>query len=218
MRLLPILIRAQMTVEIKRSIVSVLIRGRQFSLVSGVTGFLTENGRLKMFSTVEDARKFCGDVYWIYPESGYPVDIEFARHWIKESSKPATLEILNKLLDVDAVYMDIHLAYSDYKPEDVPPDLMKEFLRSNEATFSGKRDMVRKLSTLSFQQIGISISREQGWDTEKLIHGWGGEMRNEWTQHELDQLGSELTIEIEFIENTLQKYGSGVPVSVGGNL
>lgn len=195
-----------MTVEIKRSIISVLIRGRQVSLVSGLTGFVTENGRLKTFSTVEDARKFCGDDCRMYPENGYPVDLEFARHWIKDSSKPATLEILNKLNDVYAVYLQIHLAYSDYKPEDVPPDLMKEFSRSHEATFSGKRDALRKLSNLIFQQMAIKMSREQGWDTEKLIHAWGGEMRNEWAQHELDQLGSELAIEIEFIENTLQKH------------
>lgn len=149
-----------MTVEIKRGIFSVLIRGRQVSLVSGSTGFLTENGRLKMFSTVEDARKFCGDDCRMYPENGYPVDLEFARCWIKDSSESATLEILSKLLDVDAVYMEIHLSYSDYKPEDVPPDLMKEFSQSHEATFSGKRDTVRKLSTLIFQQMAIKMSAD----------------------------------------------------------
>jgi hypothetical protein len=180
------------------AIVSVLVQGREIALVSGACGFLTEtDGRLKTFSSVEDAKNHLGSEARIWPDYG-GVDLEFARRWIGGSAKPTSLEVLDKLNDVYAVYMEILLAYSDYK--DVPPDIQKECTRSHQ--------VLPKLSLLMGQQLILRTAREKGWDTEKLVHGWGGEMKNEWTSGELEKLGEELGIAISFIENILAKQSA----------
>lgn len=188
----------------KPRVISVSVGEGRVHLVSGSTGFVTESGRLKTFVTADDAVKFCGGEATVWPEQGRPVNLEFAKQWIRNPSRPTTLEALQKLSEVDSVYVEINLAYSDYKPENIPAELLKEFTRCHEATFSGKRNALAKLANLVVQQDVIAVSNRQGWNTEKLIQGWGGRLTNEWTADEIDQLKNELAIELEFIENVLR--------------
>jgi hypothetical protein len=171
----------------------VLVRGRETVLVSRACGFVTgSDERLRIFSTVDEAKNFCGGESKIWPEYG-SVDLEFAQRWIEDSTKPIALEVLDKLSDVYGVYMEILLAYSDYK--EVPADIQQECEKPHQN--------LSRLTNLVGQQFILKMGREKGWDTEKLIHGWGGEIKNEWTQSELEQMGTELATVVGFIEQQL---------------
>lgn len=185
-------------------VVSVSVCGRGLFLPCGSTGFLTDvDGRLEIFSTIEDARKcLCGNPKTL-PEYG-TVDIDLGRKWLSETSKSTSLEVLEKLGDIDAVHLNILLAYSYAK--DVPFDIEKENLRHRDATFSGKRKVFEKLSNINAREMIFRMSPKYNWDAEKIVQSWGGRVPNEWTQEELYHLGMELAVEIDFIERTLSAF------------
>ena len=109
---------------------------------------------------------------------------------------------------IDGVYLNILLAYSEYRNDDVPIYVKNELKRNHDSTFSGKRDSLSKLCNYLGQQQALKTVIEKGVDTDKILKGWGGEIRNEWTQEELNQMAIELAIVLEFIKNVLDQNGA----------
>lgn len=188
----------------KALILPINIGDEQVSLLIDNSGVLVDDsGHIRIFPTIEDAKQVYGDESQIWPDSG-SVDLAFTKSWISDPKKSAASDVLSRLANVDAVYTNILISYSDFKPEDIPNDIVLELDRCHQETISGKRDPLNRLANLTGQEQILEVACEQGWDTDKLIRGWGGIIQSDWSSDELDQIARELIVEIDFIEKVLQ--------------
>lgn len=186
-----------MTVTTRPTIIPIFVRGQRAFLILGERGFITKpEGPLKTFSTIDDAKRAGGHEFsefsaWPFHEA----DLELARHWAVATIKSTSLDTLSKLASVHDVYTNILITYGEAEP--VPEDIASECVRSH-AAFA----VLKKLTELSMREMLLDL---KDVPPEKLSSNWKDlrELKNEWSSEELEQLSSELAIEVEFIEKKL---------------
>lgn len=187
-----------MTVTMPPTIIPIFVRGQHAFMILGERGFITEpDSSLKTFSTIDDAKRAGGHEFseycaWPFHEA----DLELARHWAGASKKSTSLDTLSKLANVHGVYTHILITYGEAEP--VPEDIASECVRSH-AAFA----VLKKLTELSMREMLLGFMKAV--PPEKLSSNWRElrELKNEWSLEELEQLGSELAIEVAFIEKKL---------------
>lgn len=187
-----------MTVTMPPTILPIFVRGQHAFLILGERGFITKpEGPLKTFSTIDDAKRAGGREFsefsaWPFHEA----DLELARHWAGATIKSTSLDTLSKLANVHGVYTNILITYGEAEP--VPEDIASECVRSH-AAFA----VLKKLTELSMREVLLDFMKDV--PPEKLSSNWKElrELKNEWSPEELEQLSSELAIEVEFIEKKL---------------